>query len=276
MVFVTEARPGEVVPYGKYKEFANAIYAGVGGPRIEDVADRLRQGGADSVAALGSPRLTNEENYLFQKLFRAAVGTNNIDSEARFGALRALKALDEALGLKGASNRIAKIGAAAAVLVFGSDVTAEAPAIDWQIEQACRKRDGKLVVAEGLTQQEFGERAGTSRDMVNRIFKDLAAGGYITVRDDRSIRSNLVLSQIAEHRPYGGVVPEIAARSHLDRNTSVLLLRASSTFTRKRTAGFAPPLDSSVAGPAVEGWPSLASARLWTSGLRNSSACVPR
>jgi len=111
------------------------------------VADRLRQGGADSVAALGSPRLTNEENYLFQKLFRAAVGTNNIDSEARFGALRALKALDRTLGLKGASNRIAKIGQAEAVLVFGSDVTAEAPAIDWQIEQACRKRDGKLVVA---------------------------------------------------------------------------------------------------------------------------------
>lgn len=30
------------------------------------------------------------------------------------------------------------------------------------------------------------------------------------------IRANLVLSQLAEHRPYGGVVPEIAARSHLD------------------------------------------------------------
>ena len=111
------------------------------------VADRLRQSGADSVAALGSPRLTNEENYLFQKFFRAAVGTNNIDSEARFGALRALKVLDQSLGLKGASNRLGKIGQAEAVLVFGSDVTAEAPVIDWQIEQACRKRDGKLVVA---------------------------------------------------------------------------------------------------------------------------------
>lgn len=35
------------------------------------------------------------------------------------------------------------------------------------------------------------------------------------VDDTRAIRANLVLSQIAEHRPYGGVVPEIAARSHL-------------------------------------------------------------
>jgi N6-L-threonylcarbamoyladenine synthase len=30
------------------------------------------------------------------------------------------------------------------------------------------------------------------------------------------IRSNLVLSQLAEHQPHGGVVPEIAARAHLD------------------------------------------------------------
>ncbi len=35
------------------------------------------------------------------------------------------------------------------------------------------------------------------------------------VNDRREILSNLVLSQLAEHRPYGGVVPEIAARSHL-------------------------------------------------------------
>ncbi len=33
---------------------------------------------------------------------------------------------------------------------------------------------------------------------------------------DRTILSDVVLSQLDEHRPYGGVVPEIAARSHLD------------------------------------------------------------
>ena len=35
------------------------------------------------------------------------------------------------------------------------------------------------------------------------------------VEDNRQIRSSLVLSQENEHRPFGGVVPEIAARSHL-------------------------------------------------------------
>ncbi|WP_429884621.1 molybdopterin-dependent oxidoreductase [Geoalkalibacter halelectricus] len=118
---------------------------------LELVADRAREiaatHGSDALAGLSSPRLTNEENYLFQKLFRAGLGSNNIDSEARFGALRALAPLSASLGLKGASNRMDRIGRSDAVLVFGSDATAEAPAIDWQIEQACRKRDGKLVVA---------------------------------------------------------------------------------------------------------------------------------
>src|SRR4051812_41577760 len=36
------------------------------------------------------------------------------------------------------------------------------------------------------------------------------------VTDRREIRANIVLSQIDDHRPYGGVVPEIAARAHLD------------------------------------------------------------
>ena len=30
------------------------------------------------------------------------------------------------------------------------------------------------------------------------------------------ILSNLIHSQLAEHMPYGGIVPEIAARAHLD------------------------------------------------------------
>src|SRR5262245_18139325 len=36
------------------------------------------------------------------------------------------------------------------------------------------------------------------------------------VDEDRRVRADLVLSQLAEHRAFGGVVPEIAARSHLD------------------------------------------------------------
>ena len=36
------------------------------------------------------------------------------------------------------------------------------------------------------------------------------------LKDDRKILSNVVYSSLKEHKPYGGVVPEIASRSHLE------------------------------------------------------------
>lgn len=39
--------------------------------------------GADSIAGLSSARCTNEDNYVFQKLMRSAIGTNNVDHCAR-------------------------------------------------------------------------------------------------------------------------------------------------------------------------------------------------
>lgn len=39
--------------------------------------------GSDAIGGLSSARCTNEENYLFQKFIRAAIGTNNVDHCAR-------------------------------------------------------------------------------------------------------------------------------------------------------------------------------------------------
>ena len=52
------------------------------------IAERLKEikgkHGANSIAGLSSARCTNEENYLFQKFMRAAIGTNNVDHCARY------------------------------------------------------------------------------------------------------------------------------------------------------------------------------------------------
>ncbi|MGH7000389.1 MAG: tRNA (adenosine(37)-N6)-threonylcarbamoyltransferase complex transferase subunit TsaD, partial [Stellaceae bacterium] len=64
---------------------------------------------------------------------------------------------------------------------------------------------------------------------------------------DRRIRSNLVLSQLAEHRPYGGVVPEIAARAHLDHLDGLIAQALA-------TAGVAL---GDLAGVAATGGPGL-------------------
>ena len=51
------------------------------------------------------------------------------------------------------------------------------------LEMAVEKDGGKLQIPEKITQQEIAERVGASRDMVSRIFRDLTAGGYITVEN---------------------------------------------------------------------------------------------
>lgn len=42
------------------------------------------------------------------------------------------------------------------------------------------------------------------------------------VEDGQRVRSNIVLTQIAQHRPYGGVVPEIACRAHVEALPSLV------------------------------------------------------
>lgn len=44
---------------------------------------------------------------------------------------------------------------------------------------------GRLVIREKLTQLDVANRVGASREMVSRILKDLAVGGYISVKQKR-------------------------------------------------------------------------------------------
>jgi len=45
-------------------------------------------------------------------------------------------------------------------------------------ERVCRRR---------LTQQDIAERIGSSREMVNRVLRQLAEGGWVTLRDERYV-----------------------------------------------------------------------------------------
>jgi CRP/FNR family transcriptional regulator, cyclic AMP receptor protein len=47
------------------------------------------------------------------------------------------------------------------------------------------QQDGKLVIPERLTQKDIAARVGASREMINRILRDLTAGGYVSVEAGR-------------------------------------------------------------------------------------------
>ena len=45
----------------------------------------------------------------------------------------------------------------------------------------------RRVVRAKLTQQDIADRVGSSREMVNRIMKELTVGGYVSVSDEKQI-----------------------------------------------------------------------------------------
>jgi CRP/FNR family cyclic AMP-dependent transcriptional regulator len=53
--------------------------------------------------------------------------------------------------------------------------------------ELAEERDGVLVIEERLTQQDIASRVGASREMVSRIMKDLAVGGYISQTRERIV-----------------------------------------------------------------------------------------
>ena len=118
---------------------------------ISFVVQRLKQAvsvaGPAAVAGIGSPRVTNEESYLFQKLLRQAVGSNNIDSEARLGYARTQAILKERFGFTGASATIDRIDKASAILVLGCDLNAESTGIEYRVIKASTKNDARVVLA---------------------------------------------------------------------------------------------------------------------------------
>jgi len=48
------------------------------------------------------------------------------------------------------------------------------------------EKDGKLVI-EKLTQKDIANRVGASREMINRILRDLSQGGYVSIEGGRII-----------------------------------------------------------------------------------------
>jgi len=104
------------------------------------VAARLKeiksQFGPDSIGGLSSAKCTNEENYVFQKFIRAAIGTNNVDHCARLCHASTVAGLAKAFGSGAMTNSIDEIKHAGCIFVIGSKTTEAHPVIGLAIKEA--------------------------------------------------------------------------------------------------------------------------------------------
>ncbi|MEA3267091.1 MAG: molybdopterin-dependent oxidoreductase, partial [Candidatus Fermentibacteria bacterium] len=113
--------------------------------KVSSVRDEF---GGDAVAGLSSARVTNEENYLFQKMMRAAVGTNNVDHCARLCHASTVEGLAAAFGSGAMTNSIAELEYAKCILVTGSNTTETHPVIASVIRRAVQRHGAKLIVVD--------------------------------------------------------------------------------------------------------------------------------
>ena len=103
--------------------------------------------GAAAVAGIGSPRVTNEESFLFAKLIKEAVGSANLDSEARLGYAQAQELQAKMIGMTGATKPMDALEQAGCIIVLGSDLKAESAGFGYRAIKAATKHDAKLVIA---------------------------------------------------------------------------------------------------------------------------------
>ncbi len=119
---------------------------------IAEVGRRLvpikTQHGPDAIVGLASARCTNEENYVFQKMMRAAVGTNNVDHCARLCHASTVAGLAAAFGSGAMTNSIDELEHASCILVTGSNTTETHPVIATVIRRAVREHGAKLIVVD--------------------------------------------------------------------------------------------------------------------------------
>ena len=97
------------------------------------------ENGPQSIAFLGSSKCSNEENYLFGKIARSIIGTNNIDNGGYIYGQPLLKVLDEKTAGGYRLSRLADLEKAEAILVLGADPNHSVPVVGYYLKKAARK-----------------------------------------------------------------------------------------------------------------------------------------
>ena len=101
--------------------------------------------GPDALAAISSSRCTNEENYVLMKLFRAAIGTNNIDNCSRVCHSPTSLGTIRSFGESGGSNSFADVDHTKCLVIAGGNPTEGHPVLGARMKEAVL-RGAKLII----------------------------------------------------------------------------------------------------------------------------------
>jgi formate dehydrogenase alpha subunit len=154
----------------------------------------IKAHGADSIGAIGSPRCTNEDNYILQKFMRNIIGSNNIDSSAAFGYAKVEKAWEMSFGQKNHRINLKSPLGKEVILILESDLSVTHPVFGLNILQAKREGSQLIVVDSRETKltrhssQWLRIKQGTGVALLNGIMKIIIDKGTFD-REKASSRS---------------------------------------------------------------------------------------
>ena len=118
---------------------------------IDHAAGEIRriQGeyGRDAFGGTSSSRCTNEETFLVQKLVRAALGTNNVDTCARVCHSPTGYGLKNAFGTSAGTQNFDSVDQADVIMVIGANPTDAHPVFASQMKRRLR-RGARLIVVD--------------------------------------------------------------------------------------------------------------------------------
>ncbi|OMP65760.1 formate dehydrogenase subunit alpha [Domibacillus epiphyticus] len=129
---------------------------------LDLVASKLgsikQQHGKGSVGFISSSKITNEENYVIQKLARQVFETNDVDNCSRYCQSPATDGLFRTVGMGGDAGTIKDIAQAGLVIIVGANPAEGHPVLATRVKRAHKLHDQKLIVAD-LRRNEMAERS---------------------------------------------------------------------------------------------------------------------
>jgi len=110
------------------------------------LVDIKKNFGPLSVGFLGSSKCTNEENYLFQKIARVLIETNNIDNGGFLAGRSVVSLLDERTGGGWRVNPLPSLEKAESIFVLGANPGHSLPVVSYYLKRAAKNGTPVIVV----------------------------------------------------------------------------------------------------------------------------------
>jgi formate dehydrogenase major subunit len=135
--------------------------------------------GPDSVAVMASPKLSNEELYLLQKLVRAGFKTNNISGFSQLINDVDREGLEDAVGVTASTASMRDVDNADVIVVMNSNLSEENLVMELRIKQAQKNKAKLILVNSGeIRLTKFADlwidsRKGSNTALMNGLMKEV-------------------------------------------------------------------------------------------------------